>query len=139
MGSAETWTLVLIAATALHAGFQLTVTLVVYPALASVPTPSWPAAHDAHSRRIAPVVVVVYGAALPIVVGAVAVERSLGAAVACAATVAAVLVTATSAAPIHARLANGRDDDLVRRLLRADRWRCLAALIAFGGALLVAL
>jgi len=135
MGGAATWSLALVAATTLHAGFQLTVTLVVYPALAAVPTSSWPDAHRAHSRRIAPLVVLMYAAALPTAFGAALAVPSPGGVVALAGTVAAVLVTATSAAPTHGRLGRGRDQALVARLLRADRWRCLAAVLACGGAI----
>jgi TRAP-type uncharacterized transport system fused permease subunit len=53
--------LILPAAAAVHLGFQLTVSFVVYPALADEPESRWRAVHDAHSRRITPVVVVVYG------------------------------------------------------------------------------
>jgi hypothetical protein len=59
--AANAW---LLAAAALHAGFQLTVTAIVYPALASTPVDDWAEAHDRHSRRITPVVAVVYGAAV---------------------------------------------------------------------------
>jgi len=136
MPSAAAWTVALVGATALHAGFQLTVTAVVYPALAAVPSPDWGLAHGAHSRRIAPLVAVVYGAALVAVGGAVIAEPSTGALIAGTGTVAAVVVTALSAAPTHGRLGPGRDDALVLRLLRADRLRCLCALIALAGALL---
>lgn len=137
MGDAD-WILALLAATALHAGFQLTVTLVVYPALASVPAADWTPAHDAHSRRIAPLVGLVYGAALVTGVGAVLVAPSAGTLTALVGTLAAVAVTATSAAPTHGRLGGGRDDALVRRLLRADRLRCLASLVGVVGALVAA-
>ena len=52
----------LLAATALHFGFQVTVTAIVYPALARVAAPGWAAAHRAHTRAIMPMVAVVYGA-----------------------------------------------------------------------------
>lgn len=137
MGDA-TWILALVAATALHAGFQLTVTLVVYPALAGVPTADWSTAHDGHSRRIAPLVALVYGAALVAAVGATLVTPSGGTVTALVGTLAAMVVTATSAAPTHGRLGRSRDEALVRTLLRADRLRCLAALVAVGGALVAA-
>jgi hypothetical protein len=120
---------VLVAATWLHLGFQATVTLVVYPALARVPVDGWVVAHDRHSRAIAPLVAVVYGA---LVVGAVAVlttdvtPASLAAVVAAAV---AVLTTAGLAAPLHGRLGQ-RDQRLVVRLLAADRVRLGAAVVA---------
>ena len=138
MGDAADWIPALVAATALHAGFQLTVTLVVYPALAAVRAADWCPAHDAHSRRIAPLVAVVYGAALVATVGAVLVAPSAGTVAALVGTLAAVGVTAASAAPTHGRLGGGRDDALVRRLLTVDRLRVLAALVAFVGGLVAA-
>lgn len=60
MDSAGLALLALVVATAVHAGFQLTVTTVVYPALARVDTDRWSTAHDAHSRSIVPVVAVTY-------------------------------------------------------------------------------
>lgn len=133
-----TWQDALIAATGLHAGFQLTVTVVVYPALADLPVASWPTAHAAHSRRIAPIVAVVYAAAL--IASGIAISRaettvSLAVWLAAGGTLVAVLDTALVAGPLHARL-TPRDDALVARLLTADRVRCAAALVAFVGALL---
>ena len=94
----------LVAATALHLGFQLVVTVLVYPALARVPADRWPVEHIQHSRRVTPVVGVVYG--LLLVAGAsVLVARPSGAQVASLVAVgAAMLVTATVAAPVHSRL-----------------------------------
>jgi Domain of unknown function (DUF1772) len=133
------WEVALLAATGLHAGFQLTVTLVVYPALADVPETSWAAAHAAHSRRITPVVALVYAVAL--VSCGLAVARApsgdaVGVWIAAGGTLGAVLTTALVAAPLHGRLAR-RDDALVTRLLTADRVRCAAALVAVAGAVLV--
>ena len=51
-------TLLLVAAG--HLGFQLTVSLVVYPALAEVGDEAWPVAHERHARRIAPLVGALY-------------------------------------------------------------------------------
>jgi len=138
MGDPSGWTSALLTTTALHAGFQLTVTLVVYPALAAVPATSWSPAHDAHSRRIAPLVALVYGAALVAAVGAVSVTPSGGTVTALVGLLTAVAATATSAAPAHGRLGRGKDDDLVRTLLRADRLRALGAVAALAGALAAA-
>ncbi len=119
-------------ATALHLGFQATVTLVVYPALAQVPASDWSAAHERHSRGITPLVVLTYGAL--VVTGGWAllsagprpwlVAAALGALV-------AVLGTAFVAAPTHGRLSGGPEPRLLRRLLLADRLRLLGALVAF--------
>ena len=52
----------MLTAVAVHFGFQVTVTAIVYPALARVPAEQWTIAHQAHTRAITPVVAVVYGA-----------------------------------------------------------------------------
>jgi hypothetical protein len=128
----------LVAATALHLGFQLTVTLVVYPAL--VRAPDWDAAHRAHTRAITPLVVPVYG--LLALTGLAALVTTwldgwvllsvVGAAL-------AGMTTALVAGPTHGRLAAGRDPTLVSRLLAADRLRTVGAVIAVAGALAAAL
>lgn len=130
-----TWALWLLAAAALHAGFQLTVTVVVYPALVTVPADRWDAAHGRHSRTIAPVVAVVYAAALVTCVGATLADVSAGVLVADAGTGFAFVVTALLAAPTHARLTPGPDPVLLRRLLLVDRLRLMGALVALAGAL----
>ena len=126
----DLWPALLLAATGLHAGFQATVTLLVYPALAEVPPERWHDAHDRHSRRIVPIVGVVYVALLVTGVGAVAGDPSSALLwVAALSSAAAVLVTATAAAPLHGRLGSGRDQALVARLLVVDRlsvWSCHA-------------
>jgi hypothetical protein len=125
----------LIAATAAHLGFQVTVTVLVYPALARASPQQWPAAHEGHSRAITPVVAVVYGAL--IVTGGWALWTSPHAStwVAIAASGLAVLVTATAAAPLHGRLGQGHDQGLIRRLIRVDRIRTAAAAVAAVSAL----
>jgi hypothetical protein len=118
-----------VGATALHLGFQLTVTLVVYPALARAE--SWERAHAAHTRAITPLVVAVYAA----LVGSsawVLVERGTGGwmTVAIAGAGVSLLVTALVAGPAHGRLSSGRDPKLLRRLVVADLVRTAAALVA---------
>ncbi|MBC2960774.1 hypothetical protein [Nocardioides deserti] len=54
----------LVGATALHAGFQLTVTALVYPRLAGTAPAAWSREHSRHSRTITPLVAVVYAAVL---------------------------------------------------------------------------
>lgn len=120
----------LLAATALHLGFQATVTVLVYPALARVPPAQWTAAHRAHSRAITPVVAVVYGSLLAAGGWALWSGPAAGTWLALAATAVAMLVTAFVAAPAHGRLGGGHDPELLRRLLRADRVRAVAAALA---------
>ncbi len=133
----ELWPALLLAVAGLHAGFQATVTLLVYPALAEVPPERWHDAHDRHSRRIVPLVAVVYVALLVTGVGAVAGHpSSVLLWVATLASAGAVLVTATAAAPLHGRLGSGRDPALVARLLVVDRLRCGCATLGFAAAVL---
>jgi hypothetical protein len=120
---------VLVAATWLHLGFQTTVTLIVYPALARVPDEGWVDAHARHSRGIAPLVGVVYGALVVASAAVLATSPTAAEVVAVVASAAAVLVTAVRAAPLHGRLGR-RDEALVRQLLTADRVRLLAATVA---------
>jgi len=122
-------------ATSLHAGFQLTVTVVVYPALADVADDDWTARHASHSRRITWVVGPVYvGLAAACLAILVAGPRSPLALVAVAASAAAAGLTAFVAAPAHARLGGGRRPEVLTRLLRADRLRLAAALVGAGTA-----
>lgn len=129
----------LVAATALHAGFQLVVTVLVYPALAEVPSASWTRAHAAHSRRITPVVGVVYAGLIAAGTVAVLDDPSPAQLLAVAASVVALAVTAAVAAPAHGRLGEPRNPDVLRRLVRADRFRCVAALAAAAAAMAGAL
>ncbi|MCX6395294.1 MAG: hypothetical protein NTV23_02285 [Propionibacteriales bacterium] len=121
-------TLLLVVA-ALHAGFQAVVTVLVYPALSEVPTDRWAVAHAAHSRRITYLVGPLYLAIL--VACGLAVHEEPGsvalwAAVGCQG--AALLVTATLAAPLHGVLGRvGPTAERLRTLVVVDRVRCLAA------------
>ena len=127
----------LLAACALHLGFQAVVTAVVYPALFDVPADRFLAAHAAHSRRITIVVAPVYALlALGCLDVLVAGPRSLPALVSVAAAAVAAGVTGFAAVPAHGRLAReGRSDDAQRTLRVADRVRCAAAIVAAIGAL----
>lgn len=130
-------TVALLAAAGVHAGFQLVVTVLVYPALADVPAERWATTHAAHSRRIAPLVGFVY-ASVAGACGWALVEAPEGwVAVTVSFEAAAVLVTAAFAAPLHGRLAAGPDPALLARLRAADRWRtalALAGLVAAAAA-----
>ncbi|GAA2084114.1 hypothetical protein GCM10009821_26780 [Aeromicrobium halocynthiae] len=128
----------LLVVTAAHLGFQLTVSAVVYPALADVADDLWPRAHAAHSRRIAALVVLVYGALLLVLGWALVVlPLGTGLVLAVCGSGSSLLTTVAVAAPTHGRLGGGRTPELVRRLLRADRVRTVGATVALVGALLV--
>lgn len=126
----------LLAAAALHAGFQATVTAVAYPALVATPERDWAGVHAAHSRRTGPVVAVVYGAlvaAWVLVLLDRATSPALG--VALAGSLLTGLTTALVAAPTHTRLGReGPRPDLLRRLVRADRVRLAGAVLTLAGA-----
>ncbi|HSJ22583.1 MAG TPA: hypothetical protein VK964_18615 [Nocardioidaceae bacterium] len=125
----------LVAATAVHAGFQAVVTLQVYPAFREVPQESWPHFHTAHSRRIAGIVVVVYGSLVAVSAWVlVAGPRNAGTLAAIGFAALAMLTTAAVAAPAHGRLSGGRGDRELARLLRADRVRFVAGVLAAGAA-----
>ncbi|MCW2738742.1 hypothetical protein [Nocardioides sp.] len=125
-----------------HLGFQLTVDLVVYPALGDVRPEAWASAHASHSRRITPVVAVVYPP-LVVVLGWSAVEDpgAPGTWLALAGGLLSVATTAAVAAPAHGRLstvgAAGRPA-LMRRLDRADRVRSVGAVLCVAGAVWLA-
>ncbi|WP_298457293.1 hypothetical protein [uncultured Cellulomonas sp.] len=128
----------LLAAAALHLGFQAVVTGVVYPALAEVPQDRWAAAHAAHSRRIGVVVAPVYtllaAACARVLVSGPRTPSSLAAVGGAAG---AALSTAFVAAPTHRRLGQGRSPELLATLRAADRVRLAGAVLAAGAALRV--
>jgi hypothetical protein len=125
----------LLAAAAAHFGFQLTVTAIVYPALARVAPEQWTPAHDAHSRAITPVVGVVYGTLAATGVWALISGPRLWTWVALAA-VAATVLTTSFAARVHHHLGAGHDGELITRLVRIDRIRAVTATLALAAALL---
>lgn len=132
------WLLLVAAA---HLGFQLTVDLVVYPALGEVSGDAWTAAHDRHSRRIVPLVAALYPPLVLLLGWTVAVEpRSAGTWLAVAGGLLSVAVTAAVAAPTHGRLSSAAAGDrpaLLRRLDRADRVRSVGAVVCVAGALVL--
>jgi hypothetical protein len=134
----DTWERGLVAVTAVHAGFQLTVSAVVYPALASVPDGQWSEVHAAHSRRITRVVGLVYLPLLAVLGGALRAHPTRSTVLTATTSLAALGLTAAVAGPLHRRLAVGRDPALVRRLLRADLGRTAFALVALAGAVTTA-
>lgn len=121
----------LLAVAAGHAGFQLTVTVLVYPALAATRPEDWDVVHARHSRRITPLVVLAYGGL--VLAGAWALVSEplrLPLVLTLLAAVATVVVTAVSAAPLHGRLGRqGPRPELLRRLLVADRVRAVLAVL----------
>ena len=125
----------LLAAAALHLGFQVTVTVLVYPALAAESADRWGPAHARHTRRILPLVVVIYGL-LVIALGTAFVTGPIdgGLMVAAAGAALALGTTAIAAGPLHGRL-RLRDQLMIDRLLRVDRLRAAGAVICVIGAI----
>lgn len=135
MTPALAWATAWLVATALHAGFQLTVSLVVYPAFPRVPGAAWTDFHAGHSRGIAPLVGVLYAGLLATASGVLVLgPRGVWLLVALAGVGLALATTALVAAPTHGRLGAGPDPTLLRRLRRADAVRTLGALLGAAGA-----
>lgn len=124
----------LLAAAALHAGFQLTVTVLVYPTLARNGPATWSRAHARHSRAIVPLVVVTYGTLVASAAWALASDPTTPVVLTAVAAAACMGVTATLAAPTHGRLTRP-DPALLRTLLRVDRVRAVLATLALIAAL----
>jgi hypothetical protein len=122
---------------AAHAAFQLTVSVVVYPALASVGADQFAVAHDAHSRRIVVLVGPLYAALVVVCGWAVVTEPRPLVLAAVAAHSLAMVTTALVAAPTHGRLGtSGPSPVLLRRLAVSDGVRTLAAVVGLVLALL---
>lgn len=137
MNASDASTTAFVVATAAHAGFQLTVTALVYPTLVRVGPERWTEAHARHSRGIVPLVVVLYAALVLTSAFFVAHHRDAAAWLGLVGAWGAMLVTAVAAAPTHGRLATP-EPRLLGRLLVVDRWRAGFACLALLGAVLTA-
>jgi len=127
----------LLAASAAHLGFQVVVSVVVYPALADVPGGRWAAAHERHSRRIATVVGPLYVVVAAACLWALFSSPDTWTLVAVGGNAVAALVTATMAAPLHGRLSGARGRAvLLARLRKVDLVRTAATAVAVVAALL---
>ena len=123
---------------AVHAGFQLTVTVLVYPTLVRVDPDRWEEAHARHSRGIVPLVAMAYGALAVTSVVFVIHHHGPPAWLGFLGAWGAMLVTASAAAPTHGRLLTA-EPHLLRRLLLVDRLRAVLACVALAGAVVTAL
>ncbi|MDO9380997.1 MAG: hypothetical protein Q7T56_19300 [Nocardioidaceae bacterium] len=128
--------LALVAAAALHLGFQATVSLLVYPALGDGPSSTFAERHLRHGRRITPLVVVVYGSLVLATGWALVADLDTGVVAAAVLGVLLLAVTGTRAAPLHGRLGAGWDDALWRSLVRADLARLVLGVLVLGAAVL---
>jgi hypothetical protein len=133
-----TWLLLVAAA---HLGFQLTVAAVVYPALREVRDDAWSGAHERHSRRIAPLVGVLYVPLVTCLVWTAAAEPlAAGTWLALTGGALSVLTTAVLAAPTHSRLATvppAERPELLGALGRMDLIRTVGAVVCLLGAVLL--
>jgi hypothetical protein len=120
-----------LAAAGAHAGFQATVTLVVYPTLSHVRAAHWRQAHDRHAREIRPLVAVAYVALAATGAWWLATDWSTLGLVAVALAALSMATTALLAAPLHRRLVR-RDEEALTRLLAVDRSRTVLAFAAAG-------
>lgn len=123
-----------LAAAAAQAGFQATVTLVVYPTLSHVRAAHWRQAHDRHTREIRPLIAVLYLALAATSVWWLADDWSTLAVFAVVLAALPVAVSAVLAAPLHRRLIK-RDDAALERLLAVDKARTVLALAAVAVAI----
>jgi len=130
-------TLLLVAAA--HLGFQLTVSLVVYPALREVDDDAWPVAHARHARRIAPLVGALYVPLVLVLAWTAATEpQAAGTWLALVGGGLSVVTTAAIAAPLHGRLGGETErPQLLRDLSRADRIRTAGAVVCVAGAVML--
>jgi hypothetical protein len=115
-----------LAAAAAHAGFQATVTLVVYPTLSHVRSAHWRQAHDRHTHDIRPLIAVLYLALAATGAWWLATDWSALPVVAVVLGLLPIAVTAALAAPLHRRLVR-RDEGALIRLLGVDRSRTVLA------------
>ncbi|WP_345455345.1 hypothetical protein [Nocardioides marinquilinus] len=121
-------------AAGVHAGFQVTVTVIVYPALVArasqLTSEDWAERHDAHSRRITPVVMAVYASLVATSVWALLDDPGALTWVTVAALGSVAVITAVAAAT-HGRLGrDGAQPPLLHRLIAVDRARCAVAVVA---------
>ncbi|WP_375502284.1 DUF1772 domain-containing protein [uncultured Jatrophihabitans sp.] len=118
-------------ATAAYAGFQLTVQVLVYRQFPAVPADAFPGYEAAHSRRITPLVGVLFGACALTTAALLAVRPEsvplAGIAVSAGLFATVLVVTGLLAVPEHRRLGAGFESVAFRRLLRADLVRTVAA------------
>jgi len=123
-----------LAAASAHAGFQATVTLVVYPTLSHVRAAHWRQSHDRHSHDVRPLVAVAYLALAATGAWWLATDWSTLAVVAVVLAALAAAITPVLAAPLHRRLVR-RDEVALTRLLGVDKARTVLAFAAVGVAI----
>ena len=132
--TASTSLMALLVIAGVHAGFQGTVSTVVYPALARLDAGEWLAKQESHRYAVVPMVGICYLGGLIATGWCLATVPTLGVWVAAAGFAISMGTTALVAAPTHAKLMAGHDSGLVRRLLWSDWLRTVGAVIALVGA-----
>lgn len=124
----------LLAATALYAGFQWTIRIVVYPQFATVPREAFPTYELRHQRLVTFAVGPLFLADGAATLAAFAVGPRWPASVAGACLLLILALTAFGAVPQHRLLSRGFDAAVHRRLLAVDTARLVAAVAAVGSA-----
>jgi hypothetical protein len=123
-----------LASAAAHAGFQATVTLVVYPTLSHVRAAHWRQAHDRHVAAIRPLVAAAYLALVATGAWWLVTDWSALAVVAVGLAALSMVTTLVLAAPLHRRLVR-RDEAALARLRGVDKARTLLAITAVAVAI----
>ncbi len=124
----------LLVATALYAGFQWTIRIVVYPQFASVPGEEFVPYETRHQQLVSRAVGPLFVADGAATIAAFVVGPRLPAAVAGACLAVVLGVTAFGAVRLHRVLSGGFDADAHRQLLRVDTVRLVAAMGAVAAA-----
>jgi hypothetical protein len=117
-----------LAAASVQAGFQATVTLVVYPTLSHVRAAHWRQAHDRHTAAVLPLVAVGY-LALAATGAWWLITDWTGLSLVAVALAAASMAVTLVAARLHRRLVR-RDEAALARLLSVDKARTVLAFAA---------
>jgi len=120
------WFVAHLAATGAMVGFIWTVQLLSYPMMAAVPEEVFVDYEAAHQRRITMVLAALAPAELVTAIGVAVVASDVPAWLTLGAgTILAAIWVTTGVyyAPLHARLADGFDGDLHRRLVVTNWWR----------------
>jgi hypothetical protein len=128
------WSVLLVAGTSAYLGFQLTIRVVVYPQLASVPTAGFPEYEATHQRLVTRVVGPLFVLDGIGCLAAFVARPSASATLAGLGLLAVLLLTGLGAVPAHRALSRDFDAAVHHRLLVVDSLRLLAATASVAGA-----
>lgn len=120
----------LLVATSLYAGFQVTIRALVYPQFAGVPTQAFAAYERQHTRRVSFVVGPLFALFAATLVAAFASRPDVWCVAVAICFVGILALTAWGAVPQHRRLSVAFEAAAHRRLLAVDSGRVALALLA---------